>query len=173
MKATKFIKKFQDLCNAHCEGGKCDGCPIGPDKRADVCGLLTMQPKTLVKLVKNWAKGKSTKEASCDEPTAPTMTLKEFVKNFVHPDAVIQLWRVDDEGGFFRLSGVSVDGKPGNLCLSGETCGTATALLSGEGWQTYYENDKVYCITNILSKEPVSAVNIVLHNKGNTNGRVD
>lgn len=62
MKATKFIKKFQAMCDAHCEGGKCEGCPIGMDPIESRCGLLTMQPKALVKLVKNWAKGKNKME---------------------------------------------------------------------------------------------------------------
>lgn len=71
MKATKFIKKFQDLCNAHCEGGKCDGCPIGPDKQADVCGLLAMRPKTIIKLVKAWAKGHRTNDDGQDNKPKP------------------------------------------------------------------------------------------------------
>lgn len=98
MKATKFIKKFQAMCDAHCDGEKCDGCPIGPDKQADVCGLLTMQPKALVKLVKNWAKGHRTQEkAQENKPEQGNekgdfITLGELLP-LISPDALVGLFQ--------------------------------------------------------------------------------
>lgn len=66
MKAVKFVKEFQALCDSYCKGGECKGCPIGIDPTENRCGLLAMQPKPVVKLVKKWAKERKKKGEESD-----------------------------------------------------------------------------------------------------------
>lgn len=173
MKATKFIKLSRELCNAHIEingGDGCPECPLCVDKGSGACGMVHMKPRTLVKAVKSWAKGKSYSakkpvENACKslQPTkSDELTLKEFLIRWTRSNTLVRLWVPKGDGHIILADSTPSNESEPMVCSEPATVGMGWAIVNGTSWQARFADWRVMYVADILCDSYKEAVNIVL-----------